>query len=109
MAQKNKALIVLGSLVVIGSVGYYLLSKSKKGSKGEGSIEPTPNDSLTPSPTPTPKNKPTPIVGKTYNVKDYLNTSKTIMDFQDCFQILIARTPSSLHLLYQHCYHSNVP
>jgi hypothetical protein len=43
MAQKNNALIVFGSLVVIGSVGYYLWSKSKK-SKGEGSSEPTPND-----------------------------------------------------------------
>jgi hypothetical protein len=43
MAQKNRALIVFGSLVVIGSVGYYLWSKSKK-SKGEGSSEPTPKD-----------------------------------------------------------------
>jgi hypothetical protein len=83
MAQKNKALIVLGSLVVIGSVGYYLFSKSKKGSMGEGSLEPTPNDSPSPTPTPTPKITPKPIVGKTYKVKDYLNTSKAIMDFQD--------------------------
>ena len=83
MAQKNKALIVLGSLVVIGSVGYYLFSKSKKGSKGEGSLEPTPNDSPTPSPTPTPNVTPKPIVGKTYNVKDYLNSSDAIKKFQD--------------------------
>jgi hypothetical protein len=81
MAQKNKALIVLGSLVVIGSVGYYLFSKSKKGSMGEGSSEPTPNDS--PSPTPTPNVTPKPIVGKTYNVKDYLNSSDAIRKFQD--------------------------
>jgi hypothetical protein len=83
MAQKNKALIVLGSLVVIGSVGYYLFSKSKKGSMGEGSLEPTPNDSPTPSPTPTPNVTPKPIVGKTYNVKDYLNSSDAIRKFQD--------------------------
>ena len=83
MAQKNKALIVLGSLVVIGSVGYYLFSKSKKGSMGEGSSEPTPNDSPSPTPTPTPKIKPTPMVGKTYNVRDYLNTSDAIKKFQD--------------------------
>ncbi len=43
MAQKNRALIVFGSLVVIGSIGYYLWSKSKK-SEGEGSSEPTPDD-----------------------------------------------------------------
>lgn len=43
MAQKNNALIVLGSLVVIGSVGYYLYTKSKK-SNGAGSSEPSPDD-----------------------------------------------------------------
>jgi hypothetical protein len=43
MAQKNRALIVIGSLVVIGSIGYYLFTKSKK-SKGAGSSEPTPDD-----------------------------------------------------------------
>jgi hypothetical protein len=83
MAQKNKALIVLGSLVVIGSVGYYLFSKSKKGSKGEGSLEPTPNDSPTPTPTPTPNVTPKPIVGKTFNVKDYLTSTNAIKKFQD--------------------------
>jgi hypothetical protein len=84
MAQKNKALIVFGSLVVIGSVGYYLFTKSKK-SKGAGSLEPTPND--TPTPTPTPKD--TPIVGKgttlppKYEVPTWLNTTEKIKTFQN--------------------------
>lgn len=84
MAQKNNALIVLGSLVVIGSVGYYLFTKSKK-SKGAGSSEPTPND--TPTPTPTSKDTP-PVVGKgttlppEYVVPTWLSTTAKIEMFQ---------------------------
>jgi len=55
MAQKNKTLIVLGSLVVIGSVGYYLYTKSKK-SKGVGSSEPPQKDE--PSKEPPQKDEP---------------------------------------------------
>ena len=84
MAQKNKALIVVGSLVVIGSIGYYLYSKSKATSKGGSSEEPTPNDVPTPTPTPTPNPTPTPTpnVGVP-NISDYLKSFKEIQEFQD--------------------------
>ena len=46
MAQNNNGLIVFGSIVVLGAVGYYLWSKSKM-SKGAGSLEPTPDGKTT--------------------------------------------------------------
>lgn len=82
MAQKNKALIVVGSIVVIGSIGYYLYSKSKATSKGGSSEEPTPNDAPTPTPTPTPSPKPS-LKSKSPKISDYLNSTQTIQAFQD--------------------------
>jgi hypothetical protein len=91
MAQKNNALIVFGSLVVIGSVGYYLWSKSKK-SKGEGSSEPTPNDKpeVGKGTTEPPKGKGTtepPKGGKgkvdELTIPTWLSTTEKIKYFQD--------------------------
>jgi hypothetical protein len=90
MAQKNNGLIVFGSLVVIGSVGYYLWSKSKK-SKGAGSSEPTPTDAPTQTPTtqPTSKGSPQgtpktqPKVDEFLKIEDYLYDFQTISAFQD--------------------------
>jgi hypothetical protein len=81
MAQKNNALIVFGSLVVIGSVGYYLWSKSKK-SKGEGSSEPTPKDESKPKDEPIEIGKGTTIPPKT-DLEIYLGTTDKVKLFQN--------------------------
>lgn len=81
MAQKNRALIVFGSLVVIGSIGYYLWSKSKK-SEGEGSSEPTPDDKPIVGKGTTEPPKP---IGekKQIELPAYINSVERVKEFQD--------------------------
>lgn len=89
MAQKNKGLLVFGSIVVIGAIGYYLWSKSKK-SKGAGSSQPTPSDKPilmdekiggkdSPKPLPPVKAKPKPTI----TTPTELDTTEKVKNFQD--------------------------
>jgi hypothetical protein len=88
MAQKNNALIVLGSLVVIGSVGYYLYTKSKK-PNGAGSSEPTPDGKppigggTNEPPKDTPKDTPKTNPPKQEVVPPLLATTDLVKKFQD--------------------------
>jgi hypothetical protein len=88
MAQKNNALVVLGSLVVIGSVGYYLYTKSKK-PNGAGSSEPTPDGKppigggTNEPPKDTPKDTPKTNPPKEEIVSPYLATTDLVKKFQD--------------------------
>lgn len=86
MAQKNRGLLVFGSVVVIGAIGYYLWSKSKK-SKGAGSLEPTPSDKpivdkKTETPKDTIKSKPKETPKKD-TTPTLLNTTEKVKNFQD--------------------------
>jgi hypothetical protein len=89
MAQKNKTLIVLGSLVVIGSVGYYLYNKSKN-SKGVGSSEPPQKDEPlkeTPSKETPSKETPTKNTKPTYVPPTWLQNTFDIQSFQEWLNI----------------------
>lgn len=91
MAQKNKILIIVTSLVVIGSIGYYFFKKSKKESLGGGAEKNPSTDEKSETKTPeqsNPNYNPQNNVEEKYpTAKEFMNTTAKVKVFQDWLDV----------------------